>query len=742
MKTTATRFSACLLVRVGNTSPTHTSSVLALLFLLAVGYLPPAQAQERCGTVPYQSTPQQERFEQWIQAKVQEKRARTAQQLLDGPVYQIPVVVHVVHQGEPVGEGRNIPLAQIEDQIRILNEDFRRQNPDTVDTQELFRSVAADVGVEFVLAQQDPSGLPTNGVVRVMGTQDSYSISEGAELGALSQWNPENYLNIWTTRIAGGKLGFAQLPISDLPGLESASFNSLTDGIVIDYLSFGSVGSLRDRYNGGRTATHEVGHYLGLRHVWGDNSNCDVDDFVEDTPPQANSYSFCPAGEAFSCGSPDMYDNFMDLTDDACMNIFTNGQAFRMRTVLENSPRRVSLLVSPGLVAPRPILDDATVSRIISPQPSECGPEVTPEINVLNTGSNPIESITVAFRLGRELVDETTFAVDLAPGAAQNVTFPTFDQFEFLPGTAYEVSFEVVRVNENIDDNTTGNRQEVAFVIPQRDEVPLVEDFERAGSDTFFGKSLVRNPDQQETWERRSNPQVADPINESLYINFYDYKDLEGEQDFLYSPTLDLRNIPAAVLSFRVAYAPYEDTDFPVSQDGLLVGVSTDCGATIDAIIYEKLGPQLATQPPQDRPFTPTTQEDWREEVLSLNDYLGEPNVQVVFIGVNDHGNNLFLDDIEFFVTEYDSLRPPESSFSIEPNPVENHRVNVEFNLPDKDEVTVIIYSTQGTRVGEYVFPNTLNQTYSIDMSGRPSGVYVLRVIGPAASGGKQFILP
>ena len=702
------------------------------------------RAQERCGTMPYQATPQQVQFEQWIQEKTQEKRARTAQRLVDGPVYQIPVVVHVVHLGEPVGEGRNISLEQIEDQIRILNEDFRRQNPDTTDTQPLFKPVAADVGVEFVLARQDPDGLPTNGVVRVVGVQDSFSISEGAELGALSQWNPENYFNIWVTRISGGKLGFAQLPISDLlPGLEGASFNSLTDGIVVDYLSFGSVGSLRERYNGGRTATHEVGHYLGLRHIWGDNTNdCSAGDFVEDTPPQEKSYSFCPGGEAFSCDSPDMYDNYMDLTDDACMNLFTEGQAFRMRIVLENSPRRASLLVSPGLEAPRPILDDATISRIISPQPSECSPAVTPEINVLNTGGNPIESITVAFRVGRELVEETTFDLDLASGTAQNVTFPTFDQLDFQPGTAYEVSFEVVSVNGNTDDNPTGNRREVTFFIPQRDEVPLREDFQRAGGDTFFGKSIIRNPDQQITWEQRATPLVSDPINQSLYINFYRYIDLQGEQDFLYSPTLDLRNIPAAVLSFRVAYAPYEDENFPVSQDGLLVGVSTDCGATIDAIIYEKFGPQLATQPPQDRPFTPTTEDDWREEILSLNAYLGEPNVQLVFIGVNDHGNNLFLDDIEFFVTEYDSLRPPESSFSIEPNPVENNRLEVEFNLPNKDEVTVVIYSTQGARVGEYVFPNTLNQTYSIDMSGRPSGVYVLRVIGQAASGGKQFILP
>ncbi len=708
-----------------------------------MGYLSPAQAQKRCGTMPYTASPQQARFEQWLHEKVGQKRARTERQLVDGPIYLIPVVVHVVHQGEPVGEGRNIPLEQIEDQIRILNEDFRRQNADTTDTQPLFRPVAADVGVEFVLARQDPNGLPTDGVVRVVGPQDSYSISEGAELGVLSQWNPENYLNIWTTRLSGGILGYAQLPISDLPGLEGASFNSTTDGVVIDYLSFGSVGSLRERYNGGRTTTHEVGHYLGLRHTWGDDGgSCDADDFVEDTPLQADSYNFCPAGEAISCGSPDMYDNYMDLTDDACMNIFTGGQVLRMRTVLENSPRRASLLVSPGLEAPRPILNDATISRVISPQPSECSPAVTPEINVLNTGSNAIKSITVAFRLGRELVDETTFNVDLAPGAAQNVTFPTLDQLDFKPGTAYEVSFEVVNVNENIDDNATGNRQQVAFVIPQRDEVPLRESFQSAGNDTFFGKSIIRNPDQQITWERRATPLVSDPINEALYLNFAKYEDLQGEQDFLYGPTLDLRGIPAAVLSFRVAHAPYEDENFPLSQDGLLVGVSTDCGATIDAIIYEKFGATLATQPPQDFIFTPTTEDDWREEILSLNDYLGEPNVQVVFIGVNDYGNNLFLDDIEFFVTEYDSLRPPESSFSIEPNPVENNQVNVEFNLPSKDDVTVVIYSTQGTRVGEYVFPNTLNQTYRIDMSGHPSGVYVLRVIGRAASGGKQFILP
>ena len=215
-----------------------------------------------------------------------------------------------------------------------------------------------------------------------------------------------------------------------------------------------------------------------------------------------------------------------------------------------------------------------------------------------------------------------------------------------------------------------------------------------------------------------------------------------GERDFLYSPTLDLSNIPAAVLTFKVAHAPYvDDAGTRIGDDGLLVGVSTDCGATVDAIIYEKFGDELATQPAQRNPFAPTDEEDWREEILPLDDYLGEPNVQVVFIGVNDQGNNVYLDDIEFFVTEYDSLRPAESTFSIEPNPVENNEVNVEFNLPFNDDVTVEIYDTRGQIVGRYSFPNTLNQTYAIDMGGRPTGVYILRSFSRTANGSQRFIL-
>ena len=720
-----------------------TTLPLTLFLYLWITCLPESQAQDsRCGTVPYTQSRKQVRFEQWLQDKITQKQANTLRSSVDEPIYRIPVVVHVVHRGEAVGVGSNIPLAQIEDQIRILNEDFRRLNPDTVDTPDIFLPVAADTRIEFVLARQDPEGFPTNGVVRVEGNQNNYGLEDAALLSALSQWDPNRYMNIWVATLRGGVLGYAQLPVSPLPGLEGSSNNADTDGVVIDHLSFGSIGSLRDRYNGGRTTTHEVGHFLGLRHTWADDEgSCEFDDFVEDTPPQADSYNGCPV-EASSCGSPDMYDNYMDLTDDACMNIFTEGQKLRMRTVLENSIRRTSLLTSPALEAPVPIPNDASISRIVTPQSSECSPDINPRITLFNSGTNTITSVTAAFGIQQELVEEATFELNLAPGASQDLAFSSLSSNVGLnPGILYEASFTITEVNDVVDDNPLGNNRSVDFIIPQEDEVPLVEDFESEANDTFFEKSIIRNPDSRITWEQRDAPNTGDPNNQALYINFYEYAGLEGERDFLYSPTLDLRGIPAAVLSFRVAYAPYTNEDSFASQDGLLVGVSTDCGATIDAIIYDKFGNNLATQPAQESPFVPVNEDDWREEILSLSDYLGEPNVQLVFIGVNDHGNNVYIDDIEFFVTEYDSLRPPESSFSIEPNPVENNQVQVEFNLPFSDDVTIAIYSMQGSLIGQYAFPNTLNQTYTIDMGGRPTGVYVLRVFSRTVSGGKQFIL-
>jgi len=324
--------------------------VLTLLPVIAI-------CQQRCGTVDYsrqlertKRLESEQQFEEWLEKKI-DPRLQPSIGREAALEYEVQVVIHVIHNGEAIGQGSNISEAQILSQIDVLNLDFNRLNVDASNTPSEFTPVAGNMDIEFVLAELDPGGNPTNGINRVKGTKASWSMSDDQQLKALSYWNANNYLNIWICNLTDFA-GYTQFPVSTLPGLENSSTNPLTDGIVIWYRAFGSSDygnfNLDNGLNKGRTATHEVGHFFGLRHIWGDQSNCNGTDYVNDTPPQSSSTSGCPNHPQPQCpsGNPRaaMFQNYLDLSDDACMNIFTKGQIIRMRTVLENSPRRASLL--------------------------------------------------------------------------------------------------------------------------------------------------------------------------------------------------------------------------------------------------------------------------------------------------------------------------------------------------------------------------------------------------------------
>jgi hypothetical protein len=272
-------------------------------------------------------------------------------------IYRIPVVVHVVHNGEPVGTGANISEAQIRSQIEVLNEDFRKLAGTRGDDPD---GSGVDTRIEFFLAETDPTGavLPEPGIHRVDGGREEWPkgpVRNPIETAVkpVTVWNPEAYFNIWTVNFGGfvarNLLGYAQFPDqSGLSGLDESNGSAQTDGIVIGYKYFGSSDkgdfpSLVAPFDLGRTTTHEVGHWLGLRHIWGDG-DCTADDFCGDTPPASEASYGCPVDKA-TCGSPDMVENYMDYTDDACMNAFTADQVERMHTVLETSPRRRELVI-------------------------------------------------------------------------------------------------------------------------------------------------------------------------------------------------------------------------------------------------------------------------------------------------------------------------------------------------------------------------------------------------------------
>lgn len=254
-----------------------------------------------------------------------------------GAVVTIPVVVHVVYNSAV----QNVSTAQIQSQMDALNRDFRRQNADSTNTPAVFAAISGDSKIEFCLASVDPNGNVTDGITR---TQTSTSQIGNAGVhytaqGGKDGWNPNAYLNIWVCEISSGGdlLGYATPPGMAAPA---------EDGVVIDYRYFGTMGTAQAPFNLGRTGTHEVGHYFNLEHIWGVNGGCGDDDLVNDTPMQDFDYSGCPTHPSNSCGSADMFMNYMDYVDDNCMNAFSKGQNDRMMAAI-NGPR-AGLLSSAG----------------------------------------------------------------------------------------------------------------------------------------------------------------------------------------------------------------------------------------------------------------------------------------------------------------------------------------------------------------------------------------------------------
>lgn len=261
-----------------------------------------------------------------------------------GVIVTIPVVVHVVYNTT----AQNISQAQIQSQIDILNADYRKLNADTGNVPALFKSLAADCKVEFVLAKRDPAGNSTTGIIRKQTTTTSFTSNDNVKYsskGGDDAWASSSYLNLWVCPLGGGLLGYAQFP---------GSGAAATDGVVINVTAFGNTGTAAAPYNKGRTATHEVGHWLNLYHIWGDDSGaCTGSDNVGDTPNQGAENYGCPTYPHASCSNTsDMFMNYMDYVDDACMNMFSVGQGARMSALFASGGARASLLSSLGGVAP------------------------------------------------------------------------------------------------------------------------------------------------------------------------------------------------------------------------------------------------------------------------------------------------------------------------------------------------------------------------------------------------------
>ena len=260
---------------------------------------------------------------------------------LRGGQITIPVVVHVVYRTDV----ENITVAQIQSQLDALNRDFSKQNTDITKVPTEFAGYVANMDIKFQLAARDPQANATTGIVRYQTTKVKWTSNDDIKKparGGFSNWDPTKYLNLYVCNIGDGILGYASFPNSPVA----------LDGVVIDYLAFGTTGTARSPFNKGRTATHEIGHWMNLIHIWGD-SDCGNDN-VSDTPQQKDAhYGNVTTPQYSTCtGSSvrDMYMNFMDYVNDDCMFMFTGGQKGRVQATFAGP--RASILNSNGCFAP------------------------------------------------------------------------------------------------------------------------------------------------------------------------------------------------------------------------------------------------------------------------------------------------------------------------------------------------------------------------------------------------------
>ena len=581
------------------------------------------------------------------------QRTGTGSNHTTGQVYVIPIVFHIIHNYG----GENISDAQVQDQVRILNDDYRKTSYDTASIVPAFKPIAADCEIEFRLANLDPNGNCTNGIDRIPSLL-TYQADDNAKL---NPWPDDQYLNVWVVASLSwsGVAAYAYYPGTAPPG---------ADGVIMLSHYVGSIGSGSSGQS--RVLTHEIGHYLNLAHVWGDTNDPGVacgDDNVSDTPITMG-WTTCNVNGA-TCGNLiDNVQNYMEYS--YCCKMFTLGQKARMRATLTSSiGGRNNLWNTANLTATG---TDGLFSQT-------CVPIADFSVNYTSICAGDSVQYKDLSWNGRPTAWNWSF-----PGGVPSVSTDSSPTVYY--GSTGQYNATLKSLNAAGADSITKNLI-LRVNGPSTQTYPYFQGFETAGSFPEPDGYII-NADGGNTWHRVSNAGSTGVA--SIMINNFSGNSI-GSTDEYITPSFNLSGTSSLTFNFKVAYATTDTT----LKDKLQVAVSTDCGKTWN-VRYSKAGYGLETRTPTGSYFIPNASQ-WRQETVNINPFRNEPDVRFRFQNTCAGGNNLYIDDINItgIITGVDEASASRASFNVFPNPSSGN-FSVLFDLSKAGSVQLKITDAIG----------------------------------------------
>ncbi len=652
------------------------ASAFALLFVNELE----AQTLKGCG-FNYAQDKMREQYPAYdMKLKELEQQITSSENKLAATDFTIPVVFHVLH----LGGSENISDAQIQDAVAILNRDFKKKNADTLSIVNEFKPLAANCRVSFVLASKDPDGKCTNGITRHYTTKTDWDVDFN---NYLYTWPSTQYLNVYVVRSMPNAAGYTFLP---------GTVPSIADAIVILDNYVGSIGTSSSFSS--RALTHEVGHWLGLPHVWGSTNSPGVacgDDGVSDTP-LTKGHSWCSLSNAIDC-TPGITENIQNYMEYAfCSNMFTIGQANVMNTILNSPTAGRNNVVSSA---------NHSATGILNPN-YNCAPRA-------EFGSN---TSIICQNNSATFIDQSYNGVvsswQWSSPAANNISN---NQLGVLTFTGSGLQPVQLKVGNGFGTDSTIKTNYITVLSYNGTTINATEGFDMGSFPN--DRWIATQPQYGSSFVQTSNAFVSG--NKCMFVN--NYLDNPNEPVSLISPRYDLSNVTGAQLTFKYAYTQQSN-----NQDQLKVYVSNDCGSSW-AVVKSKTGSSLTTAPSlNSSAFVPVSTQ-WATEMVTMGMYEGQSNVYVKFEFTPDAdgpGNNFYLEDVNLTGTV--GMKENTELFTnafVFPNPA---RGDV-YVQSEKGAISkVSLKNNLGQIMKESKELNTAK--YHLEIMGLANGLYILEV--------------